>query len=249
VKDNPGFFVAAEGGTLFLDEITEVDAETQVRLLRAIQEREVVPVGGTTPVKFDVRMIAATNRDLREALAEGSLREDLYYRLSVVVIEIPPLRDRREDVRALTGHFAARLSAEYGLAPREVTPEAMRILEAHRWPGNVRQLENAIERAFALGAGPAIGPEDLPPEVVRAVEGGEPAPLWHGHLACAPGQAESLSRDGRPLSPSAMTLEEAEKSAVASAVEAAGGNKTEAARILGIERKRLYRLLHRHDLM
>ena len=228
VKDNPGFFVAAEGGTLFLDEITEVDTEIQVRLLRAIQEREVTPVGGTVPLTFDVRIVAATNRDVEEAVDEGVLRRDLFYRLSVVIIELPPLRERREDVRALVGYFNARLSAEYGLAPREISEEAMKLLEEYDWPGNVRQLENVIERAFALGRGPVLGPDELP----REIRGSQADP---GNGADAGGQASSL--------------EASERRAILRALEEAGGNKVKAAQVLGIERKRLYRLLHKHGLM
>jgi DNA-binding NtrC family response regulator len=234
VKDNPGFFVAAEGGTLFLDEITEVDTETQVRLLRAIQEREVTPVGGTKPVPFDVRIIAATNRNTQEAVEEGALRQDLYYRLSVVVIELPPLRDRREDIAALVDYFNARLSAEYGLAPREICEQAMRLLQRYDWPGNVRELENVIERAFALGHGRVIGPEDMPAELC-----GEAPP---------PGMGASAS-SGRGALLEACSLEEGEREMVRRALEEAGGNRAKAARILGIKRTRIYRLLHKHGLM
>ena len=232
VKDNPGYFVATEGGTLFLDEITEVDTEIQVRLLRAIQEREVTPVGGTKPVPFDVRIIAATNRSAQEAVEEGALRQDLFYRLSVVVIDLPPLRVRREDIRALVDYFNSRLSAEYGLAPREVTEEAMRLLQEYDWPGNVRQLENVIERAFALGHGPSICREDLPPEIRP-----------RSRLVAAP----ATSADG-PL-PASYTLEVGERAIILRALEEAGGSKVKAARILDIKRKRLYRLLHKHGLM
>ena len=234
VKDNPGFFVATEGGTLFLDEITEVDSDIQVRLLRAIQEREVTPVGGTRPVPFDVRIIAATNRDVQEAVEDGDLRQDLYYRLSVVVVELPPLRDRREDIRALVDYFNSRLSAEYGLAPRDISEEAMRLLQGYDWPGNVRQLENVIERAFALGHGPAIGPEDLPPEVRRD---SRPADIT----------SPAVAGDGLLLK--ACTLEEGERAVLQRALEETGGNKAKAAQILGIKRKRIYRLLHKHGLM
>lgn len=234
VRDNPGFFVAAEGGTLFLDEMTEVDKDTQVNLLRAIQEREITPVGGTRPVRFDVRIVAATNRDVREAVQKGILRQDLYYRLSVVVIELPPLRERREDVRPLVAYFNARLSETYGLAPRGITEEAMELLEHYDWPGNVRELENVIERTFALACGPMIGPADFPPEIRGATEpsneplsftiaGGSPAPAY--------------------------SLDHAERRTILRALHDAGGNKVQAAKLLGIKRKRLYRLLHKHALL
>ena len=234
IKDTTGYFVAAEGGTLFLDEITEMDTETQVKLLRAIQEREVTHVGGTKPVPFDVRIVAATNRNAHLAAEEGALRQDLYYRLSVVVIELPPLRDRREDIPALVGYFNARLSEEYGLAPRDISKEAMDLLKRYAWLGNVRQLENVIERAFALGRGPEIGPEDLPPEI-------------RGSAASSGGGSPTPVRSEPP--PATPPLEQAEREIVLRALEEAGGNKVRAARLLGIKRKRLYRLLHKHGLM
>jgi two-component system NtrC family response regulator len=231
VRENPGFFAAAAGGTLFLDEVTEMDGETQVRLLRAVQEREVTPVGGTRPVAVDVRIIAATNRRLREALESRVLREDLYYRLAVVVLEMPPLRERKDDIRALVEYFNSRLSKEYGLSPRAVAPEALKALEAYDWPGNVRQLENVIERAFALGCSPTIGLEDLPPEI--SGRSGAAAP-------------------GGPL-PSGLpppgTLGDGEREFIRRALAAAGGNKVRAAELLGINRMRLYRLLHKHRLL
>ena len=245
VKDNPGFFVAAGGGTFFLDEITEVDTETQVKLLRAIQEREVTPVGGTKPVSFDVRIIAATNRDARQAVEETALRSDLYYRLSVVVIELPPLRERREDIGALVDYFNARMSAEYSLAPRDVSEDAMRLLQWYDWPGNVRQLENVIERAFALGQGPVIGPEDLPPEIAGLLD--RPRNGRQG-LAQRGGESAGEVTRNEP-SPGACTLAEVERATILRALQEAGGNKSKAARILGIARKRLYRVLHKHGLM
>jgi transcriptional regulator with PAS, ATPase and Fis domain len=224
IKDSPGYFVAAAGGTLFLDEITEIDTETQVRLLRAIQEHEVTPVGGTTPLAVDVRIVAATNRDLSAAVEDGLLRRDLYYRLSVVVIEIPPLRQRREDIPELIAYFNEHLSAEYGLSPREISPAAMELLLQHEWPGNVRELENVIERAFALGNGAAIDVADLPTTITTRRE--------PGPETCGP----------------VKTLQSTEELLVRRALAEAGGNKSLAARTLGIDRKRLYRMIRRFGL-
>src|SRR2546426_360790 len=153
VAETIGLFSAAAGGTLFLDEITEVPSSVQVKLLRAIQEREIRRVGDTRDVKVDVRLTAASNRDVAKAVADGALREDLFYRLNVIPVHLPPLRERREDIPPLVAHFVPRLSAELGRPVRSVTPEALAILEHYHWPGNVRELENVIERALVLGSG------------------------------------------------------------------------------------------------
>jgi len=259
IKDNPGYFVAAEGGTLLLDEITEVDADMQVKLLRALQEREATPVGGTKPIPFDVRIIAATNRDARQAMEKGVLRQDLYYRLAVVVIDLPPLREQTRDIGMLVNYFNARLSAEHGIAPRKIPERVLRLLQRHRWPGNVRELENVMERAFVLGNGPAMVVEDLPPEISR-VAGGRAPSLVRPALTGAAGERATARpvvqeearepRHGQP-DPRAEpeTLAECERASILRAIEAAGGNKVKAARLLSIDRKRLYRLLHKHGLM
>jgi two-component system response regulator HydG len=224
VKDNPGFFVAANGGTIFLDEVTEMDVEVQVKLLRAIQEREVTPVGGTKPLPIDVRIVAATNRDLATAVEEGVLRQDLYYRLSVVVIQIPPLRERKDDIPALVDYFNGRMSAEYGIAPRTISAQAMQALTQHDWPGNVRELENVIERVFALGNGSSIEPAHLPSEIL-----------------CSNTQPGAVDI-------ALPTLQKSQAELVRRVLEEAGGNKSEAARNLGIDRKRLYRLIRKYGL-
>jgi two-component system response regulator PilR (NtrC family) len=167
VADAIGLFSAAAGGTLFLDEITEVPASVQVKLLRAIQEREIRRVGDTRDVKVDVRLIAASNRDVAKAVADGALREDLFYRLNVIPIHLPPLRERREDIPSLAAYFTTRLSAELGRPVRGVTPEALAILEHYHWPGNVRELENVIERALVLGSGDQLEASALPPDLRR----------------------------------------------------------------------------------
>ena len=167
VASTTGLFSAASGGTLFLDEITEVPQSVQVKLLRAIQEREVRRVGDTRDVKVDVRLIAASNRDVAKAVAEGMLREDLFYRLNVIPIHIPPLRERPEDIPLLAAHFIKKIAAELGKSVRGVTPEALAILEGYHWPGNIRELENVIERALVLGSSETLDADALPADVRR----------------------------------------------------------------------------------
>ena len=165
VADTVGLFSAAAAGTLFLDEITEVPPSVQVKLLRAIQEREIRRVGDTRDLKVDVRLIAASNRDVAKAVADGALREDLFYRLNVIPVHLPPLRERREDIPPLVGHFLTSLSAKLGRPVRGVTPEALTVLEHHHWPGNVRELENVIERALVLGSGDTLEASALPSDL------------------------------------------------------------------------------------
>ncbi len=224
IADSPGFFVAADGGTLFLDEVTELDFDLQSKLLRAVQEREVTPLGGTRPRPVDVRIIAATNRDAKQAMSEGRLRNDLYYRLGVVIVTVPPLRERREDIAVLAEYFNRRFAARYGVAPRKLASEALERFQQYDWPGNVRELENVIERAFALSDGNTIGLEDLPEEV-----------------RCG-GRSAGAAASGIP------TLAHSERMLVERAVKESGGNKAKAARILGVGRRRLYRLLKKHGL-
>jgi DNA-binding NtrC family response regulator len=166
VAAKKGLFEVADGGSIFLDEIGDIPPETQVRLLRVIQEREFTPLGDTTPRRVDVRIIAATNIDLRDAVRQGSFREDLYYRLAVVPIELPPLRDRREDVLPLAQHFINKYNEENGRQVSEhIAPEVLSLLEGYSWPGNVRELENAIERAVVIAPSDEISRECLRPEI------------------------------------------------------------------------------------
>jgi two-component system response regulator PilR (NtrC family) len=167
VTNTVGLFSAADGGTLFLDEITEIPPSVQVKLLRAIQEREIRRVGDARDLKIDVRLIAASNRDLGPAVTEGILREDLFYRLNVIPIHLPPLRDRVEDIPLLVAHFVQKIGREVGKTVREASPEALAVLERYHWPGNIRELENIIERAIVLGRGEILGPEGLPPDLCR----------------------------------------------------------------------------------
>src|SRR5215470_10177350 len=163
-----GYFEVADGGSIFLDEIGTISMETQAKLLRVIQERDFTPLGDTTRKQVDVRIIAATNVDLKQAVAEGSFREDLYYRLNVIAINLPPLRDRAEDILPLAQHFLRKYAAENGRAISDhVSPEVLSLLEAHRWPGNVRELENVIERAVIVARGSQISKEDLREEIIN----------------------------------------------------------------------------------
>jgi len=225
-SDRRGLFETATGGTLFLDEITETSSSLQVKLLRAIQEREVLPVGGTTPVKVDVRIIVATNRDLSEEVQAGRFREDLYYRLNVIHIQIPPLRKRSEDIPLLVEHFLGRMADRQGKTFSSVAPEAMKRLMEYSYPGNVRELENIVERAVALGEGDALTVDILPDEVQRAPASRIPteAALGEGH------DLDSL-------------LEDYERRLIESALHQTGGNRTKAAEVLGVSFRSLrYRL-------
>ena len=224
--DTQGFFRAAQGGTLFLDEIAEISPDLQAKLLRALQEREITPVGATHPVKIEVRVIAATNCDVAEALRRGDLRGDLFYRLNVVSIEIAPLRQRAQDIPLLVSHFMSKFANEYNVAPKQVSPEAMETLMRYAWPGNVRELENVIERAFALGESDQIRVSDLP----ASVSGGKPEIEWK--LA------------GMPV----PSLEEAERALISMAMDAAKGKKAVAARYLQIDRQRLYRKIKKYNI-
>jgi DNA-binding NtrC family response regulator len=229
VADHDGVFRAASGGTLFLDEVAEIPIGLQAKFLRAIQEREVVPIGSTRAIAVDVRLIAATNRDIEVEVDAGRFRRDLFYRLNVVRIELPPLRARPEDVPALVTHFVDRYSTQYGVAPKAVTPEALASLQAYDWPGNVRELQNVVERAFALSDADTLTLSDLP-ATVRGRADGRGAPA-------APAEA-----------PSRHTLDENERVLIAETLAASGGNKNEAARRLGIDRQRLYRKLRKYGL-
>ena len=173
VQSTEGLFLAADGGTLFLDEITEISHSVQVKLLRAIQEREIRRVGDTRDVKVDVRLIAASNRDLVKAVADGVLREDLYYRLNVIPIHLPPLRERPEDVPLLVAHFIGRIASDVGKTIAGISPEALAVLERYHWPGNIRELENVVERAIVLGSGEQITADSLPPHLAQPAERGE----------------------------------------------------------------------------
>jgi two-component system response regulator PilR (NtrC family) len=170
VRENKGLFQEADEGTLFLDEIGEMTPGMQVKLLRALQNKVIRKVGGTREETVDVRIIAATNRNLEELIDAGSFREDLYYRINVIPVHLPPLRERREDIPLLVEHFLRKFAEEMSISPRQLTPEAMRVLEGYRWPGNVRELENLVERTLALSTGPVIERNDLPDQLLQTEE-------------------------------------------------------------------------------
>ncbi len=228
IANKTGLFRAAEGGTILLDEIGEVSAGVQVRLLRAMQEHEVIPIGATTAVKFDARIVSATNRDMEREVAEGRFREDLYYRLNIIEIYLPPLRERREDIPLLARHFVSRTAEEQNQSEKTFEPAAMSALINYRWHGNVRELQNAVERAFTL-SGATIDLESLPPRVREAT----------AHT----GNAATL-RDPDGLRP---TLAEIERRYIFETLAAANQDKTRAANILGIDLSTLYRKLKRYD--
>ncbi len=217
----PGKFELADKGTLFLDEIGDVPPAIQVKLLRVLQEREFERLGGTRTVKVDVRLIAATNRDLREALEQGTFREDLYYRLNVVPIDIAPLRQRKEDIPDLVNLFISRFAGDSGKPVKTVTREAMQILVNYHWPGNVRELQNIIERACALAKGTVLEAADI-------------------HLDLRPAK---VANSASGFLPDGMTLEHWEDEMIQEALRRANGNKSQAARLLGLSRNALrYRL-------
>ncbi|HSM88112.1 MAG TPA: sigma-54 dependent transcriptional regulator [Candidatus Limnocylindrales bacterium] len=222
LASKPGKFELADKGTLFLDEIGDVPAPIQVKLLRVLQEREFERLGGTRTLKVDVRLLAATNRDLRAALEQGTFREDLYYRLNVVPIDIPPLREHKEDIPDLVNYFLVRFARDNAREITGITPAALKSLMDYHWPGNVRQLENTIERAVALSSGPVLDAADI-------------------HLDTLHARASASSGPG--FLPEGMTLEQWEDEMIREALRRAGGNKSQAARLLGLSRNALrYRL-------
>jgi len=229
-----GLFEEAAGGTLFLDEIGDIGGRIQGQLLRVLQEGEIRRVGESSPVKVDTRVVAATNKDLAEAVKSGKFREDLFYRLNVVSIRIPPLRERREDIPLLAEHFAARHAGARGAT---ITTQAREALIEYHWPGNVRELENAVARALALNPGGTILPEDLP-DAVREAQRPGPKPATP---SSPPAMAGATVPD--PLLADHPTLDELTRRYAERVLREQGGNKTRAAELLGIDRKTLSRLL------
>jgi transcriptional regulator with PAS, ATPase and Fis domain len=227
IKTKAGLFQAANGGTIFLDEIGELPLEMQAKLLRVLQEREVRPVGSNVPINVDVRVIAATNRDLEAAYREGTFRKDLYFRLNVVTVHLPALRERRSDIPMLVHHFLNRYAPGTNL---QVTPAAMKSLLQYEWPGNVRELENCVARAVTLGDRQIIDVADLPPAI--RTESGDSSQR-------APVESSSLST---------TALAEMERMTILKVFEQANGDKALAGRMLGISRATLYRKLKRYNI-
>jgi DNA-binding NtrC family response regulator len=226
IRDKSGLFTAAAKGTFFLDEIGETTPATQVKLLRVLQQREVIPVGGTDPQPIDVRLIAATNRELEEEIRRGSFRTDLYYRLNVIALHLPPLRQRSDDIPLLAEHFLARIAEIRQEAPKVLTPDTIETLVHYNWPGNVRELENALERAIILTPGEEIDRASLPERVTQRV-------------------SEPLVADRAPANP---TMEAVERAYIMWVLQSEGGNKSRAAEVLGIDPSTLYRKLSRYGV-
>jgi DNA-binding NtrC family response regulator len=226
VKDKQGLFNAAEHGTFFLDEIGETTPATQVKLLRTLQHREVIPVGATEAIPVDARLIAATNRDLDEDIKTGRFRSDLYYRLNVIAIHLPPLRQRRDDIPLLAEHFLHRIATMRKEPVKRLRPEALEALQEYQWPGNVRELENALERAVILSTGDFIAADGLPHRVTER-------------------KAEPLVSGRTPANP---TLEAVERAYIMWVLQSEGGNKSRTAEVLGIDPSTLYRKLSRYGV-
>ena len=215
-----GYFQAAEGGTVFLDEISETSPATQLRLLRVLQEREISRIGSTAPRRVDVRVIAASNRDLGALVRQGTFREDLYYRIHVVDILVPPLRDRGEDVLLLVKHFATRFAEELGLSPLRFSDAAILRLLEYDWPGNVREVQSLVQRLTVMTRGDTVAVTDLPPGM----------------------------RTARRPRKGGLSLKDAESEHIQAVLSSTGGNKAEAARVLDIDRKTLYNKIKQYDL-
>ncbi len=243
-KGRLGKIQLADTGTLFLDEVGDLPPALQSKLLRVLQEQEVEPLGSNAVQRVDVRIIAATSRDLGAMVEAGNFRPDLYYRLNVLPLQIPALRDRREDLPALARHILESLAAATSLPPKSLHPRALDVLRHYHWPGNVRELQNTLERAFIFSTGDVIRADDLVP---LAQTDSDASPSESEHTACAATLAGADRTSGEPadVRPLREVLEEAERAAIASALAATGGNRTAAARLLGISRTTLYEKLDR----
>jgi|JI10StandDraft_1071094.scaffolds.fasta_scaffold31599_3 Nif-specific regulatory protein len=244
VERRRGRFELADGGTLFLDEVGDLPMEVQIKLLRTLQEREFERVGGTDTIKVDVRLVSATNRNLEKMIEEGEFREDLYYRLNVFPINLPPLRERHGDVPLLAQHFVAKFARQMGLRAGTLTPEAVAKLREYAWPGNVRELENIIERAMILARGGEVGAQHLD-FGRRAQQSSGSFPVTVHEAPSAPVVLAPPSDDGKSL---AERLLESEKKEIVAAVEKSKGNIASASRMLGINRSTLYYRLRKHGL-
>jgi two-component system response regulator AtoC len=228
-----GLFEEAEGGTIFLDEVGELPLTTQVKLNRVLQEREIRRVGDTTPTKVDVRIVAATHRDLREEVKAGRFREDLFYRVNVLTVRLPPLRERPDDVPLLAAHFLEKHARAFRRDVRGFEPEALRVLTSYAWPGNVRELENAVERAVAVARGAEIQPGDLPPDVAAA-----PSAIPPGAMLAALPYRDAVEQARDRIS----------REYLEALMKEFGGNVTRAAERAGMERESLHRLLRRYGI-
>ncbi|MEZ4586240.1 MAG: sigma-54 dependent transcriptional regulator [Gemmatimonadales bacterium] len=225
VRDKQGLFAAARGGTFFMDEVGEMPSSLQIKLLRVLQEREVIPVGATEPIPVDVRIIAATNRDLEEEVRRGHFRSDLFYRLNVIALELPPLRERRDDLVLLVDAFLQELASEHDAPAKALSAEALDAVMVYDWPGNVRELQNALEHAVVLSRSEVVEPGALPERITRR-------------------RKEPLVAERSSPNPS---LEVIERAYIMWVLQSEGGNKTRAAEVLGIDPSTLYRKLSRYE--
>jgi DNA-binding NtrC family response regulator len=226
-RDRPGLFQEAGGGTLFLDEISEIPLTLQAKLLRVLEDKEVRPLGANQSVKVDARVLSASNRNLDEQVKSGKFRQDLYYRLNVIRIELPPLRQRSEDIPLLVNHFLNKFAESANHRIDGVAADAMAVLKAYEWPGNIRELEHTLERAVLLGKGSVIGIEDLPPHMAQRAE---------REVVLAQAIAKQF------------TLGDLEREYIGKVLESTQGNKTEAAKILAVDRTTLYRKLEEYKI-
>jgi len=229
VADRIGKFEAANHGTIFLDEVSELKPELQVRMLRVLQEHEVDKIGQTEPVKVDVRIVAATNRNLSKMIEDGSFREDLYYRLTVVTLRVPPLRERRDDVPLLVEHFIEQFCSRYGLPLRRLRPEVLEMLVNYNWPGNIRELENVIESMVVLSKGEELTADYLPENITQ--------------------QRSRVARIYLDIPDEGVSLEEVERELLVKALEKAEWNQSKAARLLNITRKTLMYRMEKYQLV
>lgn len=223
VSDTLGFFRAADGGTIFLDEISEIPLDLQAKLLRVLQESKVTPLGSVKSYPINVRILCATNRELKQQVNENKFRADLYYRLNVVTVNVPPLRERPEDILCLAEHFLSRQAELYSEPYKVLSNEVKKLLVDYSWPGNVRELANVMERAYVLTSTDIIKPASLPTEILVAV------PIQNGEARLP-------------------TLDEAKRKVILQALSASGGRKMAAAKILGLERRKLNRLIERYNI-
>jgi transcriptional regulator with PAS, ATPase and Fis domain len=226
-KDRRGLFQEASGGVLFLDEISEIPLTLQAKLLRVLEDKEVRPLGANQTVKVDTRVVSASNRDLDQLVLVGKFRQDLYYRLNVIRIELPPLRQRSEDLTLLVNHFIGKFAETAKRAIQGIDPGALAVLQSHDWPGNIRELEHVLERAVLLGKEDTVGLNDLPPQLIARDE-----------RVLVVGQAVAKQ----------LTLRDLEREYIGKVLDNTRGNKTEAARILGVDRTTLYRKLEEYKI-
>ncbi len=229
-RDQKGLFETASGGTIFLDEVGELPLGAQVKLLRVLENREIRRVGSPSSIPVEIRIVAATNRDLMDMVRRGEFREDLFYRLNVGVIELPPLRERIEDLEPLCAHFLRGFARRFALERSEIHPSAFDLLRRYHWPGNIRELSNVLERGAIMAHGGDIHPEHLPAEVARVRE------------AYTPGLAAEIELDFD------LSLRSAERDQIRRALDSAGGRRVAAARLLGLSRRSLYRKLAKHGI-